>query len=174
MFSVCDLAFTRYCYCQYCIVYGIQKGARGGVVYCAIYVQKYCSTAGNAGGRGQSTEDRFVHESLEVEQYLVKANPSSGRRSAPDEASACSYAFISLETMKQWRRLDESLAIAGGALALQDFVLLRGCCARIDHPFNTPSHLHRPHYCNTTARLLRNIRPPLRTLLCMPYTIQYW
>jgi len=27
------LAFTRYCHCQYCMVYGIQKGGRGGVVY---------------------------------------------------------------------------------------------------------------------------------------------
>ena len=26
-------AFTRYCYHQYCMVYGIQKGGRGGVLY---------------------------------------------------------------------------------------------------------------------------------------------
>ena len=35
----CEFAFTRYCRCQYCIVYGIQKGVGGGVVYCAIDVQ---------------------------------------------------------------------------------------------------------------------------------------
>jgi len=29
------LAFTRYCHCQYCIVYAIRRGIRGGIVYCA-------------------------------------------------------------------------------------------------------------------------------------------
>ena len=33
------LAFTRYCYYQYCMVYGIQKGGRRRVVYCPIAVQ---------------------------------------------------------------------------------------------------------------------------------------
>jgi len=33
------LAVTRCCYYQYCMVYGIHKGGRGGVVYCAIDVQ---------------------------------------------------------------------------------------------------------------------------------------
>ena len=33
------LAFTRYCHYQYCVVYGIHKGGRGGVVYCAIDVE---------------------------------------------------------------------------------------------------------------------------------------
>jgi len=30
-------------------------------------------------------------------------------------------------------------------------------CARINHPFITPAHTHYPHYCNTIARLLRNV-----------------
>jgi len=35
-----DLAFTRYCHHQYCMVYGIQMGGRwGGGVYCAMAVQ---------------------------------------------------------------------------------------------------------------------------------------
>jgi len=34
-----QMAFTRYCYCQYCMGYGIHKGVRGGVVYGAIVVQ---------------------------------------------------------------------------------------------------------------------------------------
>jgi len=33
-------------------------------------------------------------------------------------------------------------------------------CARVHHPFITPAHLNYPHYCNTTARLVRNTRPP--------------
>jgi len=41
---------------------------------------------------------------------------------------------------------------------LQDIVLLRGVCARINHPCIAHSHLYCPHYCNTIARLLRNIR----------------
>jgi len=34
-----QLAFTRYCYYQYCMVYGIHKRGRVGVVYCALIVQ---------------------------------------------------------------------------------------------------------------------------------------
>jgi len=30
-----NLAFTRYCYCQYCMVYGIHKGGAGGASYIA-------------------------------------------------------------------------------------------------------------------------------------------
>jgi len=36
---------------------GIQMGGRGGVVYCAIVVQSYCNSAGNAGGRGKYKDD---------------------------------------------------------------------------------------------------------------------
>jgi len=43
---------------------------------------------------------------------------------------------------------------------LQDIVLLRSFCARINHSFIAHSHLHCPHYCNAIARLLRNIRRP--------------
>jgi len=35
----CILAFTRYCHDQYCMVYGLLKGGRGGVVQRAIAVQ---------------------------------------------------------------------------------------------------------------------------------------
>ena len=55
---------------------------------------------------------------------------------------------------------------------LQDIVLLRGFCARINHPCIAPSHLHCPHSCNTIARLLRSIRRSPRPLFCMPYTKQ--
>ena len=48
-----NLAFIRYCHQQYCRVYGIQQGGRGGgVVYCVIDVQTYCRSADNAGRRG--------------------------------------------------------------------------------------------------------------------------
>ena len=33
------LAFTRYCYNEYCMVYGILERGRGGIVYCPIAVQ---------------------------------------------------------------------------------------------------------------------------------------
>jgi len=50
---------------------------------------------------------------------------------------------------------------------LQDIVLLRSFCARINHSFIAHSHLHCPHYCNAIARLLRNIRsPPDPPLVC--------
>jgi len=31
------------------------------------------------------------------------------------------------------------------------------CVQIINHPFLTPAHSHYPHYCNTVARLLRNV-----------------
>jgi len=48
-----------------------------------------------------------------------------------------------------------------GAWPLQDIVLLPAFCARIHHPLIPPSHLHCPHDCNTSARVLRSIRRPL-------------
>jgi len=55
--EVLVLAFTRYCHYQYCVVYSIQSGDRGGVVSWATDVQWYCNSAGNSGGRGQSKDD---------------------------------------------------------------------------------------------------------------------
>jgi len=46
-----NVAFTRYSHYQYRVVYGIQKEGRRGVMYCAIVVQSFCTSAGNAGGR---------------------------------------------------------------------------------------------------------------------------
>jgi len=54
---------------------------------------------------------------------------------------------------------------------LQDIRLLRGCCARINHPFTPPAHLHCPPWCNTIAQSLNSIRLPFRPLVCMLYTI---
>ena len=50
---------------------------------------------------------------------------------------------------------------------LEAFVLLNqpSCHSR--------AHLHCPPRCNTIARLLSSIRPPLLPPVCMPYTIQY-
>jgi len=50
---------TRYCHYQDRMVYSVQKGGRGGVVYCAIVVQSYCNSAANAGGRGQEKDDIY-------------------------------------------------------------------------------------------------------------------
>jgi len=46
----CRLAFTRYCHCQYCMVYGIDTGGRVGVVYCALVVQWYSNSVSKADG----------------------------------------------------------------------------------------------------------------------------
>jgi len=43
------LTFTRY---QHRTVYGLLKGGRGGVVYCAMVVQSYSNRVGFAGGGG--------------------------------------------------------------------------------------------------------------------------
>ena len=56
---------------------------------------------------------------------------------------------------------------------LQDIVLLLVVCARVNRPFILPARLHCPHWCNTFARLLGNIRPALDLpLIChTPYNI---
>ena len=46
------VAFTRYCHCQYCMVYGIHKGVGWGVAYCALVVQWYCNSVSNVDGGG--------------------------------------------------------------------------------------------------------------------------
>ena len=50
---------------------------------------------------------------------------------------------------------------------IQDMRLLVCVCARINHPLDAPAHSHYPHYCNTSARLLRNVwHPPDPPFLC--------
>jgi len=43
-------------------------------LYCAIVVQYYCNSVGNADGEGQEKDDSLVHKSFEVKEYLVKAD----------------------------------------------------------------------------------------------------
>jgi len=50
------------------MVYGKQRGCREGALYCP------CNSVVNAGGRGVHKDVRFVHKSLEVNEYLAKAN----------------------------------------------------------------------------------------------------
>ena len=56
---------------------------------------------------------------------------------------------------------------------LQDIRLLQSFCGRANHPFLAPPYLQSPYYCNTIARLLRNIRRPADPpLVChTPYNI---
>jgi len=56
---------------------------------------------------------------------------------------------------------------------LQDIVSLRVVCARINRPFISTAYLHCPHSCNTIARLLQNIRPPLPPSTSLVYAIQH-
>jgi len=44
--------YTILPHCQYCMVYGIYKGGRAGVVYCAVVVQKYCNRVSKVDGGG--------------------------------------------------------------------------------------------------------------------------
>jgi len=41
--------------------------------------------------------------------------------------------------------------------ALTRYSFIRHCCARINHPFLPPAHLHCLPWCNTIARLLDSI-----------------
>jgi len=49
----------------------------------------------------------------------------------------------------------------GDIWPLQDNVSLQGFCARVNPPNIAPPDLHYLHYCNTFARLMGIIRPPL-------------
>jgi len=42
-------------------------------VYCAIVVQYYCNSVGNADREGQEQDDSLVHKSFGVNECLVKA-----------------------------------------------------------------------------------------------------
>jgi len=49
------------------------KGVVGGVIYCGIFVQLDCTIVRNASGGRQYQDDWFVHNSLKVNEYFVKA-----------------------------------------------------------------------------------------------------
>jgi len=86
---VCPFAFTRYCYYQYCMVYGIRTGGRKegrilpnshGMV---LHQGGQCRWA-----RGMKGVNPIVHKILEVKEYLVPRPPSNvlspaSRRRAP-------------------------------------------------------------------------------------------
>jgi len=58
-----------------------------GVVYCPIIAQQYCTRMCNAGWRGGWKDGWFVHNSLDVDEYLVKANlPSLPHRRTIDSS----------------------------------------------------------------------------------------
>jgi len=78
----------------------------------------------------------------------------------------------SVSVLKHRRFMHACRRVNRASWPLQDIVLLRGVCARINHPFIAPSHLHRPHYCNTITLLLRNRRrPPTALWNAIYYTI---
>jgi len=72
------LAFTRYCNAQYCMVYGVKTGGRKGVAYCAIVLQP----CGRCRWEGQYHDNRFVHNSLYVKEYLAKVKPHTSTGSS--------------------------------------------------------------------------------------------
>ena len=51
-YTLSHLAFTRSCYHQYCMMYGIRRGGRWRGVYCAMAVHAYCNRVGFAGWGG--------------------------------------------------------------------------------------------------------------------------
>jgi len=64
MCVLCFLAFTRYCHCQYCIVYGNHKGGWAGgriLRMCRAIVLQWCE---QCRWRGQYKDDGRVQESF--------------------------------------------------------------------------------------------------------------
>jgi len=47
-----NLAFTRYCHDQYCVVYSINREGQGEIICCTQVAHTYYSSVGNANGRG--------------------------------------------------------------------------------------------------------------------------
>jgi len=84
------------------------------------------------------------------------------------------------------RRLDTQLCTSMGMVVylvpphrpplqpLQDILLLRVVCARINRPFIPRAHLYCPQCCQYCCTTIGRYKTPLRSPLCMPYTIQYW
>jgi len=56
------------------MVYSIHKEGLGRGVPCTVVVQYYCNSVGIAYGGGGLNDDGLVHKSVEVNEYLVKAN----------------------------------------------------------------------------------------------------
>jgi len=148
------LAFTRYCYYQYCTVYSIHTGDRKGSRIMSnnratvLHQGGQCTWAG--GGKG----------------WLIRAQPPRTKQ-------------ISCKGQAWLRRSGVNLASdqAEGVVAfwpLQDIRLLWGFRARINHPFIALPPPALPILsqclCATIARYTTPPRPPL----CMPYTIQCW
>jgi len=68
------------------MVYTIQEKGWGRCVHRTVVVQYDCNSVGLTGGRG-STMVRLVHDSVEVNEYLVKAKPECGMRHSRDRYS---------------------------------------------------------------------------------------
>jgi len=83
--SLHDIVLTNLVWCTY------KREVGRGIVYCPIIVQSYCSRVGNAGRRREWKDGWFVLYSLEVNEYLVKANPWLG--SASDDLAFIRFSF---------------------------------------------------------------------------------
>jgi len=80
----CLLAFTRYCYYQYCKVYGIQKGGRGEgriLLNSRATVLQQCGQCRRARGMKR----RLIRaQRPKSKEYLVKADSLAGSRANPN------------------------------------------------------------------------------------------
>jgi len=115
-----------------------------------------------------------VHNRIGVKQYLVKAKGQRVYQRGGIECASRSTPLLRCPIRASGAPV--IIQVGGEAWPLQDIVLLRFFCARFNHPFIAPSHLHCPHYCNAVVRLLRNIRcTPNPPFVChIPYTIYWW
>ena len=69
-----ELAFTRYCSYQYCIVRSIQTGGRKEIRILSNNRAILLHQGGQCRWAGGGKDGRFVHDSFKVNEYLVKAN----------------------------------------------------------------------------------------------------
>jgi len=61
------------------MVYSMQTGGwKGSRTLSNNHALVLCTSVGNAGGRGDGKDGCFVHDSLEVNEYLVKAKWGAG------------------------------------------------------------------------------------------------
>jgi len=69
-----ELAFTRYCDYQYCVVYSIQTGGWKGSRILSNNRAMVLHQSGQCRWARERKDGWFVHNNLEVNEYLVNAN----------------------------------------------------------------------------------------------------
>jgi len=144
------LVFTRYCHCQYCMVYGIHEGGRVGgrmLPNSRAIVLRQCGQCRRAG----RMNGRWIRAHTTRSKRISRKGQGGDRPNPPSSAhTPLSY-----------------LAFTRYSFSLGLLCTNQPSCY-CPHPPALPALLQ--YYCTTIAQCTT----PPRLPCCMPYTIQYW